>query len=217
MMEISAFIFDVDGVLTDTVEPHYQSWVRLGAEEGIALAPDFKDQMRGLTRPMSLRLFLDGREVSEEVAEDYLRRKNDYFLESLDQLTERDLLPGVRALLEDLAQQNLPIAIGSASKNAREVVRRLGIDGFISAYADGHSVQRSKPAPDVFLEAARLIGVEPAACVVVEDAEVGVDAAHAAGMRVIGVGPRDRVGGADLVVDTLAGLTLGRIRAALNN
>ncbi len=165
MMEISAFIFDVDGVLTDTVEPHYQSWVRLGAEEGIALAPDFKDQMRGLTRPMSLRLFLDGREVSEEVAEDYLRRKNDYFLESLDQLTERDLLPGVRALLEDLAQQNLPIAIGSASKNAREVVRR----------------------------------------------------AHAAGMRVIGVGPRDRVGGADLVVDTLAGLTLGRIRAALNN
>jgi beta-phosphoglucomutase len=216
-MQIQAFIFDVDGVLTDTVEPHYQSWVRLGAEESIALAPDFKDQMRGLTRPMSLRLFLAGREVPEAVAEDYLRRKNDYFLQSLDQLTERDLLPGVRALLEELEGADIPIAIGSASKNAREVVRRLGIDGFIRAYADGHSVQRSKPAPDVFLEAARLVGVEPAACVVVEDAEAGVDAAHAAGMRVIGVGPRDRVGHADLVVDTLAGLTLDRIYAAFNS
>jgi beta-phosphoglucomutase len=216
-MVIRAFIFDVDGVLTDTVEPHYQSWVRLGAEEGIALAPDFKDQMRGLTRPMSLRLFLGGREVPEAVAEDYLRRKNDYFLESLDQLTERDLLPGVRALLEDLAQAGVSIAIGSASRNAREVVRRLGIDPFIGAYADGQSVQRSKPAPDVFLEAARLIEAEPAVCVVVEDAEAGIEAAHAAGMRVIGVGPRDRVGDADLVVETLAGLTLDSIRAALDN
>jgi beta-phosphoglucomutase len=214
-MEVKAFIFDVDGVLTDTVEPHYQSWVRLGQEEGIELPPDFKDQMRGLTRPMSLRLFLGGCDTPDDVARDYLRRKNDYFLESLDRLTENDLLPGVRPLMEELSSEGIPIAIGSASRNAREVVRRLGIDGFIAAYADGHSVERSKPAPDVFLEAARLIGVDPAGCVVVEDAEVGIEAAHAAGMRVIGVGPHDRLGDADLCVDTLEGLTLSRIRSAL--
>lgn len=214
-MDIKAFIFDVDGVLTDTVEPHYQSWARLGREEGIALDPDFKDQMRGLTRRMSLRLFLGGRDAAAGVAADYLRRKNEYFLESLDQLTERDLLPGVRGLMETLAAAGIPIAIGSASKNAREVVRRLGIDGFIAAYADGHSVERSKPAPDVFLEAARLIRVPPPGCVVVEDAEVGIEAAHAAGMRVIGVGPRERLAAADLVVDTLEGLSLAQIRATL--
>ena len=214
-MDVRAFVFDVDGVLTDTVEPHYQSWVRLGREERIELAPDFKDQMRGLTRPMSLRLFLGRRETPEEVAQDYLRRKNDYFLESLGQLSAQDLLPGVRALLEALSAAGIPIAIGSASKNAREVVRRLGVDRFIAAYADGHSVERSKPAPDVFLEAARLIEVDPSGCVVVEDAEVGIEAAHAAGMRAIGVGPRGRLAAADLVVDTLEGLTLAQIQASL--
>jgi beta-phosphoglucomutase len=214
-MEIKGFIFDVDGVLTDTVEPHYQSWVRLAKEEGIAIPSDFKDQVRGLTRPASLRLFLADREVPEEVAQDYLRRKNDYFLESLDLLTEKDMLPGVRGLMEALSAAGIPIAIGSASRNAREVVRRLGIDDFISAYADGHSVERSKPAPDVFLEAARLLGIEPEGCVVVEDAEVGIEAAHAAGMRVIGVGPRERLGEADLVVDSLEGLSLAQIRGSL--
>lgn len=214
-MEIRAFIFDVDGVLTDTVEPHYQSWQRLAAEEGIALGPGFKDRMRGLTRPMSLRLFLGGSDVATEVAEDYLRRKNEYFLESLAQLTETDLLPGVRPLMEQLRRAGIPIAIGSASKNAQEVVRRLGIDGFIAAYADGRTVERSKPAPDVFLAAAALLGIEPEACVVVEDAEAGIEAARAAGMKVIGVGPRDRVGHADLPVESLDGLTLDQIRAAL--
>lgn len=216
-MEIRAFIFDVDGVLTDTVELHYRSWVRLAAEEGIPFSRAVNDQMRGLNRPASLAVFLAGREVPDEVAQAYLRRKNDYFLASLDDLGEADLLPGVRALMDEIHRAGLPIAIGSASKNAREVVRRLGIAPCISAYADGHSVQRSKPAPDVFLEAARLLRVEPAACVVVEDAEAGIEAAHAAGMRAIGVGPCDRVCGADLAVDTLAGLTLDRIRAALAN
>jgi kojibiose phosphorylase len=216
-MEIDAFIFDVDGVLTDTVEPHYRSWQRLAQEEGIPITREFKDQMRGLTRQAALAIFLGDREVSPELFEDYLRRKNEYFLESLDQLTEADLLPGVRALLEELAQAGIPIGIGSGSRNAEEVVRRLGIGGFIDAYADSRTVERSKPAPDVFLHAARLLGVDPTACVVVEDAEAGIEAARAAGMRVIGVGPCDRICGADLAVETLEGLTLSDIRAVLSH
>jgi len=215
MMEIRAFIFDVDGVLTDTVELHYRSWRRLATEEGIPFSRALNDQMRGLNRWASLDLFLSGRAVSDAVAQDLLRRKNEYFLESLDELAQKGPLPGVRALLEELDRGGILVAIGSASRNAREVVRLLGLDGFIAAYSDGHAVQRSKPAPDVFLEAARMLGVEPAACVVVEDAEAGVEAAHAAGMRVIGIGPRARVGNADLTVDTLDGLTLARIRESL--
>jgi beta-phosphoglucomutase len=204
-------------VLTDTVEPHYRSWQRLAQEEGIPITREFKDQMRGLTRQAALAIFLGDREVSPEIFEEYLRRKNEYFLESLDQLTEADLLPGVRDLFEELARAGIPIGIGSGSRNAEEVVRRLGLGCFITAYADSRTVERSKPAPDVFLQAARLLGVDPAACVVVEDAEAGIEAAHAAGMRVVGVGPCDRVCGADLAVETLAGLTLADIRAALSH
>jgi beta-phosphoglucomutase len=214
-MEIRAFIFDVDGVLTDTVEPHYRSWQRLAEEEGIAIGPRFKDEMRGLTRPASLKLFLAGRPVTPQLEADYLRRKNEYFLESLSQLSEADLMPGVRPLMEELQAAGILMAIGSASRNAQEVVRRLGIDCFMSACADGHSVGRSKPAPDVFLEAARLLTVPPSTCVVVEDAEAGIEAARAAGMRVIGIGPADRVGAADLPVESLAGLTLDQIRSSL--
>lgn len=217
MMDIQAFIFDVDGVLTDTVELHYRSWQRLAREEGFPFSRAINDQMRGLNRPASLAVFLAGREVPEEVAQDYLRRKNDYFVASLDELTEEDLLPGVRSLMDEIHRAGILVAIGSASKNAREVVRRLGIDCYISAYADGHAVQRSKPAPDVFVEAARLLNAQPSACVVVEDAEAGIEAAHAAGMRVIGIGPCDRVCGADLAVETLEGLTLAQIRTALIN
>jgi beta-phosphoglucomutase len=216
MMPVRAFIFDVDGVLTDTVELHYRSWVRLADEEGIAFDRRVNEQMRGLTRPASLEVFLAGRPVSAEQAQDYLERKNRYFLELLAELSERDLLPGVLPLLDELKAAGIRIGIGSASRNAREVVRRLGIASFIDAYADGQAVERSKPAPDVFLAAAELLDVTPAECVVVEDAEAGIEAAHAAGMQVVGVGPSARVGAADLSVTSLAGLTFDGILALLD-
>ncbi len=214
-MDIRAFIFDVDGVLTDSVELHYRSWVRLAEEEHLPFSREANERMRGLTRPASLKVFLGECAVTDEQARDYLERKNAYFLEELADLTAADLLPGVLPLLTELKAAGLKVGIGSASKNAREVVRRLGIASFIDAYADGHAVERSKPAPDVFLAAAGMLGVSPAACVVVEDAEAGIQAAHAAGMRVIGVGPQDRLQAADLAVETLAGLSLGQILVAL--
>jgi beta-phosphoglucomutase len=212
-MNIAAFIFDVDGVLTDTVELHYRSWVRLAQEEGLPFSREVNDQMRGLTRPASLEVFLGGRSVTEEQARDYLERKNEYFLEQLAELTEANLLPGVLSLLCEIKEAGLKIGIGSASKNAREVVRRLGLASYIDAYADGHVVERSKPAPDVFLAAAELLGVAPETCVVVEDAESGIEAAHAAGMRVIGVGACARVQSANLPVESLMAITLDRILA----
>lgn len=215
MSDFEAFIFDVDGVLTDTVELHYLSWERLAHEEGIPISRDINDRIRGLTRPVSLGIFLGARVVTDEQAEDYLERKNQYFLELLAGLTEADLLPGVLPLLQELKSAGLKIGIGSASKNAREVVCRLGIDAYIDAYSDGCVVERSKPAPDVFLTAAELLGVPPESCVVVEDAEAGVEAAHAAGMAAIGVGPRSRLAAADLCAESLAGIRLADVLAAL--
>jgi beta-phosphoglucomutase len=215
MSEIEAFIFDVDGVLTDTVELHYLSWERLAHEEGIPISREINDRIRGLTRPVSLGIFLGDRVITPEQAQDYLERKNDYFLESLASLTEADLLPGVLPLLQELQAAGLKIGIGSASKNAREVVCRLGIDSYIDAYSDGCVVERSKPAPDVFLTAAELLGVLPERCVVVEDAEAGIEAAHAAGMAVVGVGPRTRLAAADLCAESLAGLRLAAVLAEL--
>jgi beta-phosphoglucomutase len=213
-MDIKAFIFDVDGVLTDTVELHFRSWAQLAEEEQIPFSRAVNDPMRGLSRPASLEVFLGDRTITEEQAQEYLRRKNEYFLAHLSELTEADLLPGVLPLLQELKAAGLKIGIGSASKNAREVVRRLGIASFIDAYSDGHVVERSKPAPDVFLAAAELLAVPPEACLVVEDAESGIEAAHAAGMHVIGVGPLPRVEAADLPIESLACLTLGGIWAA---
>lgn len=214
-MEIKAFVFDVDGVLTDTVELHYRSWVRLAEEEKVPFNREMGDQMRGLTRPASLQVFLGGREVPEEQARDYLRRKNEYFLAELSCLGEEDLAPGVLSLLKELKEAAIKIGIGSASKNAREVVRRLRIDPFIDAYADGRLVERSKPAPDVFLAAAELLGVDPESCVVVEDAEAGIEAAHAAGMKVIGLGPSAENAGADLWFDSLSGVSLPALQGGL--
>ena len=125
MMEIRAFIFDVDGVLTDTVEMHYRSWARLAEEEGLPISREINDRVRGLSRAASLAVFLGDRSVTEEQAREYQHRKNEYFLQELAELTEAGLLPGVLSLLVESKAAGLKIGIGSASKNAREVVCRL--------------------------------------------------------------------------------------------
>jgi beta-phosphoglucomutase len=123
-------------------------------------------------------------------------------------VTPRDLLPGARDLLTEIRAAGMPIAIGSASKNAREVVERLQIAADIDALADGYSVERPKPEPDLFVYAAGLLRVCVNACVVFEDAQAGVAAAKTAGMFAVGLGPKERVGQADLVLPSLAGVTM---------
>lgn len=140
-----------------------------------------------------------------------MARKNDYYRQSIQHLTPSDLLPGAAQLLAELRQAGIKIAIASASRNAREVIRHLGIAAQVDAISDGHSVERQRPAPDLFLHAAAQLGVRPAECVVVDDAATGVEAAHAAGMRVIGLGSVSRVGRADALFASLEGVHLSDI------
>lgn len=214
-MKIRAFIFDLDGVLTDTAEYHYRAWKRLADEEGIPFDRRDNEALRGVSRRESLSRMLKGRPISEEQAQAWMERKNSYYVEMIRQMRPADVLPGSHELLAELRAAGIKIAIASASMNAGEVVDRLGLSAEIDALCDGNSVTRTKPAPDLFLYAARQLGIPPATCVVVEDAEAGVEAALAGGMRAIGIGPVERVGKAHLVIPSLENQRLKDILAAL--
>ena len=207
-MNIRAFIFDLDGVLTDTAEYHYRGWKRLADELGISFTREDNEELRGVPRRESLLLILKGREYPEGQLQEMMDRKNQYYLEFIHDITPRDLLPGARELLEEIRAAGLKSALGSASKNASEVIERLGLLPLLDVIADGHSVKLQKPAPDLFLYAAAQLGLSSSECMVVEDATAGIQAAHAGGFPCIGLGPRERVGTADLILPDLSGAHL---------
>jgi beta-phosphoglucomutase len=197
-----AVIFDLDGVLTDTAEFHYLGWQRLADEEDLAFDREANDALRGVSRHDSLSILLGDRQVDDAHFADMMERKNGYYLEYLQEMSPKDALPGAVSLVVDAKRRGLQVAIGSSSKNAAFVLEALGMSGMFDAVADGHTVENAKPAPDLFLAAAELLGQPPEACIVVEDAESGVDAALAAGMTAVGVGPHERVGHAHHRFDT---------------
>lgn len=204
--QIQGVIFDLDGVLTDTAEYHYRAWKRLADEEEIPFDREANENLRGVPRRESLLAIIGDRPYSEAQIQEMMERKNRYYVESIQGISSKDLLPGALDLLDELRQLGIKVAIGSASKNARSVVESLGIADRIDAIADGHSVTHSKPAPDLFLYAAEQIGVEPENCMVVEDAASGIEAGLAAGMETVGLGPAERVGAADVVLPDLKGV-----------
>jgi beta-phosphoglucomutase len=212
-MSLQAFILDLDGVLTNTAEYHFQAWLRLAEEEQVSFDREINEQLRGVSRRRSLEVLLGNAlpRYSEDQIQAMMARKNTYYQEMLQQITSDDFLPRARQLLDDLRAHGLKIAIGSASKNTRLVLERLGILKAFDGIADGNSVTRSKPAPDIFLHAAKLLNTPPAQCVVVEDAESGIAAALAAKMFAVGIGPATRVGAAHLRYPDTAALDLEEI------
>ncbi|WP_263971666.1 beta-phosphoglucomutase [Leptolyngbya ohadii] len=221
---IRGVIFDLDGVLTDTSEFHYRAWQRLADEAGLPFDREANESLRGVSRQESLKRILNGRSVCDGCAkrsvnelqfQEMMQRKNCYYLELIKSITPDHVLPGVTRLLSELRSAGIRTAIGSASKNAKEVVERLGIADSIGVIVDGLSVTNSKPAPDVFLHAAKDLNLPPSSCVVVEDAASGIEAALRAGMWAVGLGPEERVGAAHLVLPNLATARWSTIRDAL--
>jgi len=215
MTEIKAIIFDLDGVLTNTSETHYRAWKRLADELGIPFDRQRNELLRGVPRRRSLELMLNGQPATEEQVQEWMARKNGYYMEFIQQVTPADILPGALKLLEELRQSGITVGIGSASKNTRTVLDRLQLWDYIDAVSDGYSVQRHKPAPDLFLHCARQLGVDPSEAIVVEDAASGVEAALAGGFWTVGLGPKERVGAAHAVFPSLEGITLRAILDAL--
>jgi kojibiose phosphorylase len=213
--EIQGAIFDLDGVLTDTAEYHYRAWQRLADEAGLPFDRQANEALRGISRRESLLKIVGDRAYSEVQLQEMMDRKNGYYQEFVESMTAADLLPGAEPLLSELRQLGIHTAIASASKNAHTVIEKLGIAEWIEVIADGYSVDRPKPAPDLFLYAANQIKLAPTHCVVFEDATAGVEAALAAGMWAVGMGPTERVGIAHVVLPSLDGIHWAEIASKL--
>lgn len=210
-------LFDLDGVITDTSELHYQSWQRIADELGVAFDRAANEQLRGLSRPESLAALLGARaeEFDDTRKSEILRQKNEDYLERVARLGPGDVFGGISDLLRELRSRGVRLAVASSSRNARRVIERLGIVELFDAIVDGNDAPRSKPHPQVFCVAAERLGLLAERCVVIEDAESGVAAGLAAGMFVVGVGPAERVGRATTRVERPEELQSGVILALL--
>ncbi|OPZ85231.1 MAG: Beta-phosphoglucomutase [bacterium ADurb.Bin429] len=210
-------IFDLDGVLVDTAEYHYRAWQALADRIGVPFDRGTNEALRGVDRENSLRLLLGAHadRFSDEEKAAFCASKNAEYVTAIETVTPADLLPGARELLLALRVARIPAAVASSSKNARRVVERLEIGDLLDGLVDGSLVDKAKPDPELFLIAAARLGVMPAHCVVVEDAEAGVRAALAGGMRAIGIGDPTRVGAAHRVCASVADITVDMIRELL--
>ncbi|MBC8099329.1 MAG: beta-phosphoglucomutase [Armatimonadetes bacterium] len=212
---LQGVIFDMDGVITDTIPLHYESWARLAQAEDIPFSWEEHDTMRGLSRRDALARLLKGRELAPNTFDDWMARKNGHYRELMTTLTPADILPGVHDWLAAARQMGLRVGLGSASQNAHAVLAQLGLSAAFDAIADGISVVHIKPAPDIFLWVAGRINVHPAHTLVIEDSAAGISAARAGGFWTLGVGSHEVVGAAHIVTASLADLTLVEVIAQL--
>jgi beta-phosphoglucomutase len=200
-----AVIFDLDGVIVSTDEFHYRAWKAIADREGIYFDEEINQGLRGVSRMESLEVLLRNspRSYDPVEKEELALRKNEIYRGLLAELTPAAILPGVHELLDRLRSLGIRLAIGSSSKNTPLILKKIGLENFFDAVADGSEIQNSKPDPEVFLLAARKLGAAPADCLVVEDAEAGLRAAKAAGMYALGVGIPAHLPSADRVIPSL--------------
>jgi alpha,alpha-trehalose phosphorylase len=205
---LECVIFDLDGVLTDTAELHYQAWQRLAAEKGLPFDRTVNEHLRGVSRRNSLEIILRhaGVELAEEEKEGLANRKNGYYRELISRLSPADLLPGIADLLTQLKESGIKTGLASASHNAREIVQRLEIGRFLDLVVDPSAIVKGKPDPEIFFRAAEGLGIPYENCAGVEDAQVGIQAIRAAGMFAVGIG--SGLLEADWVLPDTRGLTL---------
>ena len=201
----AAILWDMDGVLVDTVEAHYRSWLVVFEPYGISLDRERFAEVFGMNTTGALQALLGERATPELIA-DVSPRKEAIFREALAGNVR--LLPGVRSWLDWFRERGIPQAIASSAPpaNIDLILDELGIRSYFSAIVAGVDMP-PKPAPDIFLAAARAISVPPRRCVVIEDAIKGVEGAVNAGMKCIAVtttNPAPALAHADLIVDSLA-------------
>ncbi|MEQ8478212.1 beta-phosphoglucomutase [Fulvivirga sp.] len=209
-----ACIFDLDGVIVDTVPAHYVAWKAMADELNIPFTEEDNEHLKGLSRTESMLKILELGNVtkSENEIADYTTRKNNIYVEIISKMTPQDILPGVLDFIQQLKDNGIATAIGSSSKNTPTILKAVGLDTTFDAIVDGNQVTHSKPDPEVFLKGAAKLGIKPEECVVLEDAISGVEAAKRGGMKCVGVGDPSVLGAADVIVPDLTKMNLGILR-----
>jgi beta-phosphoglucomutase len=211
-MEVKACIFDLDGVIVDTAKYHYLAWKSIADELGFEFTEKHNERLKGVSRMRSLEILLEvgGVILDKPTCELLADKKNKLYLDYVLKMTPDEVLPGAKEFLSELRQNGILTALGSASKNAMTILNRVNIAQYFDAIIDGNKTAKAKPDPDVFLKGAQELNIEPQYCVVFEDAEAGIEAAIAAGMRCVGVGSPETLGKANAVIDGFKNFNLER-------
>lgn len=205
LKNIKGALFDLDGVIVDTAKYHYLAWKRLAGELGFEFTEEDNERLKGVSRMRSLEILLEvgGITGTEEEKLQMAEKKNNWYVEYIRKMDESEILKGAKEYLQKLRGEGMKIALGSASKNAPMILDNLGITDLFDAIIDGNKVSKAKPDPEVFLLGARELALEAADCVVFEDAEAGIEAARRAGMGTVGIGKKEILKEADMVVNGL--------------
>ncbi len=200
-MNKKGFIFDLDGVIVDTAKYHYLAWKKLANDIGIDFTEVQNEQLKGVSRVRSLEKILawGNLNLEEDKFNALMGKKNDDYLTYIATMDEGEILPDVVRVIDFLSQKEQKMSLGSASKNAREILTRVNLLHRLDAIVDGNDVSKAKPDPEVFLIAAKKMNVAPEQCIVFEDAVAGIQAANAANMLSIGIGDKSILHEADFV------------------
>ena len=206
------FIFDLDGVITDTAKFHYQAWKALADSLGISIDETFNETLKGISRMDSLdRILAHGHRenaFTPAVKEALAQQKNDHYVQLLEHLTTEDVLPGVVPLLQQAQARHIPCAVASASKNAPLILEKLGVRAYFATIVNPDSLSKGKPDPEIFLAAADSIGVLPQNAIGFEDAQSGIDGLKAAGIYAVGLSASQPLIGADMQVSEMTELSV---------
>ncbi|QAU25470.1 beta-phosphoglucomutase [Dyella sp. M7H15-1] len=213
--KLKGVIFDLDGVIADTAIIHHAAWKKLAAEIGIPFDDAVGERLKGVDRRASLDILLEkaSRPYSEGEKEALATRKNAYYRQQIERFGPHNLLPGARAAIESVRRAGLKIALASASRNAPLLLEKLGIADLFDYVVDAHHIHRAKPDPEIFLTAARGLGLAPSECLGVEDAAAGIASIHSAGMTAVGIGHPQALADADMLLPDVAAFDIRRLTA----
>lgn len=209
VMSLKAVIFDLDGVIVFTDKFHYQAWKKMADSMGIYFDEEINNRLRGVSRMDSLEIILEryeGEPLSQEKKAALAAEKNETYRDLLKTMTPADVSKEVRDTLAELRKRGYGIALGSSSKNAKFILERVELLDAFDKISDGNNITKSKPDPEVFEKAAEFLGEKPEDCLVVEDAEAGIDAGIAGGMKTAAIGDAVNCGKADYTLQTFSDL-----------
>lgn len=216
---IKAVLFDLDGVLTETSEQHYLAWKSLSEDLGIEIDLKFNEDLKGISRMESLEKILihGGKEniFNHEEKIKLATMKNNIYNSMIKEFNKFNLFDGVKELLDKLKERNIKIVLTSASKNGPNLLELLEIKDYFDFIVDPSSVDNGKPAPDIFLKGAELVGVNPNECIGIEDSVAGIQAIKDAEMYAVGIGDKENLKRADIVFKEVKNIEIEKILKTL--